>query len=112
LSENGPVFLFLTCAFLIYISLSSKPIFIHQSGIKCHFGGGGLSRRCPLMPQWYNCVFVGLEIGDVQAWAKPFVRKSGIKPYSALPYLQMLQWNKLFVNFHLQQCNRIAVEAG
>jgi len=41
LFENGPVFLFLTCVFLIYISLSvivSKLIFVRQSGIKCHFG--------------------------------------------------------------------------
>jgi len=40
LLENGPVFLFLTCVFLIYISLSvivSKLIFVRQSGIKCHF---------------------------------------------------------------------------
>jgi len=34
--------LFLTCVFLIYMSLSvtmSKFIFVHKSGIKCHFWG-------------------------------------------------------------------------
>jgi len=38
------------------------------------------------MPQLYEAkivFFVSLEIGDVQAYAKPFVCNSGIKPYWA-----------------------------
>jgi len=70
LSENGPIFLFLTCVLLIYISLTvsmSKFIFVLKSGIKCHFGGFLIS-PCPLMPQWHNArigFLVTLEIGDI-----------------------------------------------
>jgi len=72
LFENDPVFLFLTCVFLIYISLSvivSKLIFVRQSGIECNFGGF-LAPSCPLMPQRYHARIVfleKLEIGDVHA---------------------------------------------
>jgi len=42
---------------------------------------------CPLTPQLHNArigFLVTVEIGDMQAYAKPFVRNSGIKLHWAL----------------------------
>jgi len=64
----------------------SKFIFVLKSGIKCHFGGFLIS-PCPLTPQLHNArigFLVTVEIGDMQAYAKPFVRNSGIKLHWAL----------------------------
>jgi len=41
----------------------SKFIFVHKSGIKCHFGGF-LTHRCPLMPQRYDARIVFCKLRE------------------------------------------------